>query len=215
MATSEGIPSSIDIEFLELNDNPYNSVEEPAVDVPPDADDCRRIREHKGDGVLVANICFFDKIKGLDVLIRALALLPAHYRLLLIGNGAEDGALQQLAQRLCPGRVLFLGRRPRASRYLSLVDVFAQTSWSEGFCLSMAEAALTHTPIVSSDIPGMREKYGADEVTYFPAGDAPALAVALREAVGDEAKADRAYRKVVSQFGVEQMITRYETIYQG
>ena len=28
MATSEGIPSSIDIEFLELNDNPYNSVAE-------------------------------------------------------------------------------------------------------------------------------------------------------------------------------------------
>ena len=24
MATSEGIPSSIDIEFLELNDNPYS-----------------------------------------------------------------------------------------------------------------------------------------------------------------------------------------------
>ena len=24
MATSEGIPSSIDIEFLELNDTPYN-----------------------------------------------------------------------------------------------------------------------------------------------------------------------------------------------
>lgn len=26
MATSEGIPSSIDIEFLELNDNPYYKV---------------------------------------------------------------------------------------------------------------------------------------------------------------------------------------------
>ena len=26
MATSEGIPSSIDIEFLELNDNPYLDV---------------------------------------------------------------------------------------------------------------------------------------------------------------------------------------------
>ena len=25
MATSEGIPSSIDIEFLELNDNPYHT----------------------------------------------------------------------------------------------------------------------------------------------------------------------------------------------
>ena len=30
MATSEGIPSSIDIEFLELNDNPYIS---PAITV--------------------------------------------------------------------------------------------------------------------------------------------------------------------------------------
>lgn len=27
MATSEGIPSSIDIEFLELNDNPYFKVD--------------------------------------------------------------------------------------------------------------------------------------------------------------------------------------------
>ena len=26
MATSEGIPSSIDIEFLELNDNPYGNI---------------------------------------------------------------------------------------------------------------------------------------------------------------------------------------------
>lgn len=26
MATSEGIPSSIDIEFLELNDNPYTNI---------------------------------------------------------------------------------------------------------------------------------------------------------------------------------------------
>ena len=31
MATSEGIPSSIDIEFLELNDNPYLVLVEPAV----------------------------------------------------------------------------------------------------------------------------------------------------------------------------------------
>ena len=39
MATSEGIPSSIDIEFLELNDNPYNKVvphvAQPSFIVPP------------------------------------------------------------------------------------------------------------------------------------------------------------------------------------
>ena len=33
MATSEGIPSSIDIEFLELNDNPYTTKISPHIDV--------------------------------------------------------------------------------------------------------------------------------------------------------------------------------------
>ena len=41
MATSEGIPSSIDIEFLELNDNPYlidNGLRKaPAPQTVPDA----------------------------------------------------------------------------------------------------------------------------------------------------------------------------------
>ncbi len=193
----------------------YNGVEEavPTVSIP--LADRQRILAHKGDGILVANACFFDKIKGLDVLIRALALLPASFRLLLIGGGADEPSLRRLAARLCPGRVLFLGSRRQASRYLSLADVFAQTSWSEGFCLSMAEAALAGVPVVSSDIRGMREKYGADEVTYFPAGDAHALARAIQTAATNKEKAIKACRTVRSRFTVSKMISCYESIYQG
>ncbi len=193
----------------------YNGVEPPALGEPVPEADRQLILAHKGDGVLVANICFFDKIKGLDVLLRALSLLPRRYRLLLIGGGAEDRALRRLAARLCPGRVLFLGGRRQASRYLSLVDVFAQTSWSEGFCLSMAEAALARVPIVSTDIPGMREKYGADEVTYVPAGDAQALASAIQAAVVEPDKAAKACQTVRTRFTVPQMVSTYESIYQG
>lgn len=193
----------------------YNGVEEavPTVSIP--LADSQRILAHKGDGILVANACFFDKIKGLDVLIRALALLPPAFRLLLIGGGADEMSFRRLAARLCPGRVLFLGSRRQASRYLPLADVFAQTSWSEGFCLSMAEAALAGVPVVSSDIRGMREKYGADEVTYFPAGDAHALARAIQTAAADKEKAIRACRTVRSRFTVSKMISCYESIYRG
>ncbi len=193
----------------------YNGVEPPDRAEPIPEADRRRIVAHKGDGTLVANICFFDKIKGLDVLIRAMELLPAEYRLLLIGGGADERALRQLAARVCPGRVLFLGSRQQASRYLSLIDVFAQTSWSEGFCLSMAEAALARVPIVSSDIPGMREKYDADAVTYFPAGDVQALADAILRTAGQTDQVDKAYQTVKTRFTVSQMIKRYESIYQG
>lgn len=193
----------------------YNGVETADQAVPIPLADRQRILVHKGDGVLVANVCFFDKIKGLDVLIRAVALLPSAFRLLLIGGGAEERALHRLADRLCPGRVLFLGSRRQASRYLPLVDVFAQTSWSEGFCLSMAEAALARVPIVSSDIRGMREKYGADEVTYFPAGDIRALAEAIQAAVTAQDKARKACQTVRSRFTLSKMVTCYESIYQG
>ena len=193
----------------------YNGVEPLALDAPLPEADRQLILAHKGDGVLVGNICFFDKIKGLDVLLRALSLLPSSFRLLLIGGGAEERSLRRLAARLCPGRVLFLGSRRQASRYLPLVDVFAQTSWSEGFCLSMAEAALAHVPIVSTDIPGMREKYGADEVTYFPAGNVRALAASLQVAALTRCGVGRASRKVRSQFSISQMVSRYEQIYQS
>lgn len=193
----------------------YNGVEPPAEAEPIPEADRQRIIAHKGDGTLVANICFFDKIKGLDVLIRAMGLLPAQYRLLLIGGGADERTLRRLAAQVCPGRVLFLGSRRQASRYLPLVDVFAQTSWSEGFCLSMAEAALARVPIVSSDIPGMREKYGADAVTYFPAGDERALADSILKAAASADKADKAFQTVNTRFTVSQMIKRYESIYKG
>ncbi|HBN46860.1 MAG TPA: hypothetical protein DD401_04350 [Prevotella sp.] len=193
----------------------YNGVEDADLSVPIPLSDRQRIVAHKGDGVLVANVCFFDKIKGLDVLIRALTLLPPSFRLLLIGGGAEEKSLRRLADRVSPGRVLFLGSRRQASRYLPLADVFAQTSWSEGFCLSMAEAALAHVPIVSTDIPGMREKYGANEVTYFPAGDAQALARAIETATSQRTRADRACQSVRQRFTVSQMVSRYEQIYRG
>lgn len=183
------------------------------------SEDHARIVAFKGDGVLLADICFLDRIKGVDILVGAMSKLPGKYRLLLIGNGDEEERLKAQALRECPGRVLFLETKPEAYRFLELIDIFVQTAWSEGFCLSMTEAAMMGRKIVSSDIPGMREKYTDAEVTYFSLQGSDedrreALAQAVCRADASIGMAERAREKALQAFGQEQMIDRYLRIYE-
>ena len=132
------------------------------------AQDWLRVEEFKGDSILIGCICELVKIKNLDVMLQAMALLPLEYKLLLIGSGADEKALKNQADRLgISDRVLFLGYREEAHRLLPLVDIYAMTSRSEGFCLALTEAAMYGKRIVCADIPGMREKYTDTEVTYY------------------------------------------------
>lgn len=177
--------------------------------------DWERIKEFKGEGVLIGCICELAKIKNVDLVVRAIRLLPEKFRLLLIGSGDEKKALLSLANNLGVGeRVLFLGERPEAHRFLPLVDVFAMTSKSEGFCLALTEAAMYGKRIVCADIPGMREKYSDDEVTYFDVYSEEALVKAILLAEQDEEKAEMVCAKAKKEFSAERMCERYLKVYQ-
>ena len=158
--------------------------------------DWERIKEFKGEGVLIGCICELAKIKNVDLVVRAMRLLPEKFRLLLIGTGDEKKALLALANSIGVGeRVLFLGERPEAHRFLPLVDVFAMTSKSEGFCLAL-------------------EKYSDDEVTYFDVYSEEALVKAILLAEQDEEKAEMACAKAKKEFSAERMCERYLKVYQ-
>ena len=177
--------------------------------------DWERIKEFKGESVLIGCICELAKIKNVDLVVRAMGLLPEKFRLLLIGSGDEKKALLALANNIGVGeRVLFLGERPEAHQFLPLVDVFAMTSKSEGFCLALTEAAMYGKRIVCADIPGMREKYSDDEVTYFDVYSEEALVKAILLAEQDEEKAEMACAKAKKEFSAERMCERYLKVYQ-
>ena len=177
--------------------------------------DWERIKEFKGEGVLIGCICELAKIKNVDLVVRAMRFLPEKFRLLLIGSGDEKKALLALANNIGVGeRVLFLGERPEAHRFLPLVDVFAMTSKSEGFCLALTEAAMYGKRIVCADIPGMREKYSDDEVTYFDVYSEETLVKAILLAEQDEEKAEMACAKAKKEFSAERMCERYLKVYQ-
>ena len=141
--------------------------------------------------------------------------LPEQYKLLLIGTGKEKGALESLANKNGVGeRVLFLGERVEAYRFLPLIDVFAMTSRSEGFCLALTEAALYGRSIVCADIPGMREKYSDEQVTYFCPDSAQELAKAILTAQKYGEKGEHAKAVAEEQFSTERMYEAYARVYE-
>lgn len=174
------------------------------------AQDWQRVEEFKGDSILIGCICELVKIKNLDVMLQSMAQLPQEYKLLLIGTGADENSLQEQADRLgISDRVLFLGYRDEAHRLLPLVDIYAMTSRSEGFCLALTEAALYGKKIVCADIPGMREKYTDTEVTYYNVCSEKELSEAILYAENDEEKAVKAQTKAEKEFTAAKMCERY------
>ncbi|HZY91781.1 MAG TPA: glycosyltransferase family 4 protein [Thermoplasmata archaeon] len=100
--------------------------------------------------------------KGLDVMLRALPLLPRDVTLLLIGSGPRLPALEAGARRLdVEDRVIFCPqvRDEELPSYLRLAELFVFPSQNrlEGFGLAVAEAMAVGLPVIIADMPGVRE----------------------------------------------------------
>jgi glycosyltransferase involved in cell wall biosynthesis len=167
--------------------------------------------------------------KGFDVLLDAFARagLP-DARVVLIGDGPELDALRRRADGLgIAGRVHWMGRRDDAAALLAGCGVFVLPSRNEGMANVMLEALAAGTPVVASDISGVRTALGADDGAatgwIVPPDDAGALAAALREVgmllrddpAAVQARAASALRRVRERFSVERMVDEAEAVLFG
>jgi len=147
--------------------------------------------------------------KGVDVLIRALALLddpPA--RLRLVGTGdAVPGLLKLAAELGVADRVESVGALdgPALVRELQSAAVLALPSLTEAesFGMVLVEAMACATPVVASAVGGPKYILGDGEAGLLvPPGDVEALAAACRRLFEDGVLADRtgaAGRSLVEQ----------------
>lgn len=154
------------------------SVVAPGVDLetfrPNRGDDLRRSLE-LGDAPVLVFAGRLERLKGAEIVIRALALLPRDSPgpqpvLLVIGDDSHNGAaesaaaggerrrLEALSKELgLADRVRFLGSlaQPLLARYLGLADVCVVPSYSESFGLVALEAAAAGTPVVAARVGGL------------------------------------------------------------
>ena len=82
--------------------------------------------------------------------------IPA--KLLMIGDGPERNAAEQLARDLNIGHdVRFLGKLEAVEEVLSVADLFIMPSEKESFGLAALEAMACEVPVISSDAGGLPE----------------------------------------------------------
>jgi len=184
-----------------------------------------------GPGTIVIGVAgHVTRRKGFDLLLDAVARLgDDRVRVAIVGTGPEEAALRARAQRLgMADRVCWLGRRDDVPDVLAACDIFALTSRNEGMANVMLEAMAVGTPVIATDISGVRtaidaEAGGLAAGWIVPPGDVDALASALREVIedlrsGGDAVARRVHeasRRVRQRFSVERMLDEVERALLG
>ena len=112
-----------------------------------------------GDVLLVTTSRLVGK-NGIDVVIRALPLLPQNVQFVVVGIGPDELTLKRLA-RTCgvEERVKFIGEVDNAavSNYLKACDIFIRPSRSEGFGTSFVEAMAASLPVIATQEGGIAD----------------------------------------------------------
>src|SRR5205085_2206798 len=140
------------------------------------------------------------EIKGPDRLLEAFLDKFADrgdMHLFLIGTGPMESSLRAAARG--HANVHFTGLIPNAARLLPALDVYAQTSLSEGRSLSMLEAMAAGLPTLAHDLVPVREIHGHEQTALLVApGDRAALGSALQRLVADAGPRGRSIRQRVA-----------------
>lgn len=118
--------------------------------------------------------------KGVQILLRAMALMRRPRTLDVVGTGNMETELRTLADSLgIAGRVRWRGFSDDVPAWMAAAAcVVVPSVWQEPYGLVAAEAVALGRPVIASDIGGLPEACGGKAV-LVPPGDPAALAAAL------------------------------------
>jgi glycosyltransferase involved in cell wall biosynthesis len=158
----------------------------------------------------------FRFAKGIDNLLAAMAEARgpdgSHPSLVLVGQGPDEPELRAQVSKLgLTGRISFC--KPMAAREaFALARAMIVPSRFESMPYVVIEAAGASMPLISTDVGGIPEIFGAESGRLIPSDDVPALVRAMTEmlAMTDEARAAAAARlaaHIRADFCVVKMAT--------
>lgn len=139
------------------------------------------------EGPRLLSVGNLTPVKNHPLLLRAFAnMRRPDARIMLVGQGPDEGALRALASELGIGdRVIFAGFHPDPSPFYATADLFVLSSDHEGFGNVIVEALAFGLPVISTDCPS-----GPAEILQngrlgqlVPVGDARALTQAIETAL--------------------------------
>ncbi len=192
----------------------------PGLSEPLDRASAREALALDGSASVVGWVGRFVPVKGPDLFLEALALMPEPRPVaVMIGFGPDQDQLEQLSRDLGLERVVrFLTEIRDAGRYFSAFDAYVLSSRSEGLPIAILEAMAAKAPIVAARVGGVSEAVSEEEAALVPPEDPSALARAMEETLSapDLAlpRADRALDRLHSEYSLDVFVDRYEAIYR-
>jgi rhamnosyl/mannosyltransferase len=161
--------------------------------------------------------------KGLDVLVRAMADVPA--TAVLVGGGPQRDRLEALATELgVRSKIVFAGEQDEENlvAWYHACDLFVlpSTTRAEAFGVVQTEAMACGKPVVSTAVPSGVPWVNRDGETglVVPPGDAARLADALRRLVEDpelrRRMGEAGRRRVADEFTADRMSARAVSLYR-
>ena len=127
--------------------------------------------------------------KNHELAIRAITQVPGA-TLAIVGDGPLRPELERLAAEL-EAPVIFTGVRRDARALMGAADVVVMPSRWEGLPLSALEALASGTPLVATNVRGLRELVADGENALLVPEEPEALAAALRRVLEDRELATR------------------------
>jgi len=176
------------------------------------------LRKKSGE-IVVGTLAGLRGVKNLPKLVRAVASV-ANARLVIVGEGPErEAILAEAARTGMSARLVMPGHLPQPHRYIGHFDVFALSSDSEQFPISLVEAMAAGLPCVATDVGDVAEMVAdVNRPFVVEKSDEMALRSALNAVVGDPvlrktlSEANRA--KARSDYGESAMIAAYRALYE-
>ncbi|KIL49894.1 glycosyltransferase [Jeotgalibacillus soli] len=138
------------------------------------------------DDFVAAIVARLHPVKGHLTLFKAIADVKKQIKVtvLIVGEGDLKDSLEQEARQLgIQDQIRFLGFRTDIGEIFSISDVSLLTSKSESFPLVLLESAREGTPIITTDVGGVRQLIPDSSYGWvIPVEDAAALSNALIQA---------------------------------
>lgn len=139
---------------------------------------------------------------------------------LCVGDGAlRDQLAQQIESVGMTDGIRLLGVRDDVPQLLAISDLFVLPSLYEGMSNALLEAMAARVPVLVTDVDGTRELVTHKETGFVvPAGDASALANALKTMLDDPQKGERmaeaGYEHVARHFSAETTLNQHLDLFQ-
>lgn len=169
----------------------------------------------------VGTLAGLRKVKNLPRLVRAFSAMPPPWKLVIVGEGPEESAIRAEAERLgIADRVALPGFAADPARYVGLFDIFALSSNSEQFPISVVEAMAAGLPVAAPAVGDIAAMVAEDNAALITTpGDEAALRAALLTLAGDPPRrhAIGAANQVRARarFDEGAMIAAYRRLYAG